>query len=148
MISICCIILVLVLGVLVAFFALSARTNYEDADTSQYEEIPESAPAWDVALDEKVTNILLIGADRNSDGSNGRSDTMMLMSIDARNKKIRLVSFLRDIYLDSIPTVGGERLNAAFAYGGPALTMQTIENYFRINVCLLYTSFPYLAQTG
>ena len=78
-------------------------------------------------------NILLIGADRNKDGSNGRSDIMMLASIDQKNKSLRLVSFMRDLYLD-IPSVGYERLNATFAYGGAALTMQTIENYFRVNI--------------
>ncbi len=110
-----------------------SQIHREEVDTEQYEEQPSEAPAWTVATSDGVTNILLIGADRNKDGSNGRSDTMMLVSIDQKNKKLRLVSFMRDLYLD-IPTVGYERLNAAYAYGGAALTMQTIENYFRVNV--------------
>ena len=116
-----------------AFLLLTSRMHYEPADTEQYTVLPDDAPAWDVISDKKIVNVLLIGADKNKDGTNGRSDTMMLMSIDTKNKKIRLVSFMRDIYVD-IPTVGWERLNAAFAYGGGALTMQTIENYFRIDI--------------
>lgn len=116
-----------------AFFLLTSRMNYEAADTEQYEELPEDAPAWDVISNQKIVNVLLVGADKNKDGTNGRSDTMMLMSIDTQQKKIRLVSFLRDTFVN-IPTVGWERLNAAFAYGGGALTMQTIENYFRVNI--------------
>ena len=131
--SLFCLILIVALVGGGAFLLLTSRMNFEDTDTAPYEEIPEDAPAWDVASDEKVINILLIGADRNKDGSNGRSDTMMLLSIDTQQKKLRLVSFLRDIYVN-IPSVGWERLNAAFAYGGGALTMQTIENYFRVNI--------------
>lgn len=57
----------------------------------------------------------------------------MLISIDNNAKTLRLVSFLRDTYLE-IPTVGKTKLNAAFAHAGPALTMQTLENNFRINI--------------
>lgn len=110
-----------------------SRINREEVDTQQYEEQPSDAPAWTVANEDGIMNILLIGADRNKDGSNGRSDIMMLASIDQKNKSLRLVSFMRDLYLD-IPSVGYERLNATFAYGGAALTMQTIENYFRVNI--------------
>ncbi len=110
-----------------------SRINREEVDTEQYERQPSDAPAWTVANEDGIMNILLIGADRNKDGSNGRSDIMMLASVDQKNKTLRLVSFMRDLYLD-IPTVGYERLNATFAYGGAALTMQTIENYFRVNI--------------
>lgn len=110
-----------------------SRINREEVDTEQYEQQPSDAPAWTVANEDGIMNILLIGADRNKDGSNGRSDIMMLASVDQKNKTLRLVSFMRDLYLD-IPTVGYERLNATFAYGGAALTMQTIENYFRVNI--------------
>ncbi len=114
-------------------FWMLSRLNRQEVDTKQYEAQPSDAPAWSVANADGVMNIMIIGADRNKDGSNGRSDIMMLASIDQKNKKLRLVSFMRDLYLD-IPTVGYERLNATFAYGGAALTMQTIENYFRVNI--------------
>lgn len=110
-----------------------SRINQETVDREQYENTPSDAPAWSVATEDGIRNILLIGADRNKDGSNGRSDIMMLVSVDEPNKKLRLVSFMRDLYLD-IPTAGYERLNAAYAYGGAALTMQTIENYFRVRI--------------
>lgn len=110
-----------------------SRINQETVDREQYENTPSDAPAWSVATEDGIRNILLIGADRNKDGSNGRSDIMMLVSVDEPNKKLRLVSFMRDLYLD-IPEFGYERLNAAYAYGGAALTMQTIENYFRVRI--------------
>ena len=127
-------ILVVALGVIAYAFIMTSRLDRSDnGDTAAYVEQPSAAPTWGVVSDKNVTNILLIGIDKNDDGSDGRSDTNMLISIDNSNKKIRLVSFLRDTYLE-IPTLGKAKLNAAFAHGGPALTMQTLENNYRINI--------------
>lgn len=128
-----CVVLVLVLGVVAYAGVMMNRLNRPGVDTSQYVEQPAAAPAWDVISKDGVTNILLIGADNGDDGNSHRSDTTMLVSIDNETKQIRLVSFLRDLYLE-IPTVGKTKLNAAYANGGPALTMQTIENNFRVNI--------------
>ncbi len=125
--------LVLVLGVAAYAGVMMNRLNRPSVDTSQYVEQPAAAPTWDVISKDGVTNILLIGADNGDDGNSHRSDTTMLVSIDNETKQIRLVSFLRDLYLE-IPTVGKTKLNAAYAHGGPALTMQTIENNFRVNI--------------
>lgn len=128
-----CVLLVMVLGAAAYAGVMMSRLSRPEIDTSQYEEQPEAAPSWDVISKNGVTNILLIGADNGDDGNSHRSDTTMLVSIDNETKKIRLVSFLRDLYLE-IPTVGKTKLNAAYAHGGPALTMQTIENNFRVNI--------------
>ncbi len=112
--------------------AALSKIQREDADTAPYVQTPSDAPNWDVISSEDVMNILLIGTDRPSEGTQ-RSDSMMLVSLDNKSKKIRLVSFLRDMYLE-IPTIGKDKLNASFASGGASLTMQTIENNFRINI--------------
>jgi cell envelope-related function transcriptional attenuator common domain len=116
-----------------ALFMFSRLDRSDAGNTASYVAQPSAAPAWSVKSDSDITNILLIGIDKNEDGSDGRSDTNMLISIDNKTKAIRLVSFLRDTYLE-IPTVGKSKLNAAFAHGGPALTMQTLENNYRINI--------------
>ncbi len=127
-------ILVVAIGIVAYALIMTSRLDRSDqGDTASYVEQPSAAPAWGVISDRNVTNILLIGIDKNDDGSDGRSDTNMLISIDNNSKTIRLVSFLRDTYLE-IPTVGKTKLNAAFANGGPTLTMQTLENNFRINI--------------
>ncbi len=82
--------------------------------------------------DRKVRNILLIGTDsRGSD--RGRADTIMLLSFSSRNKTLTLTSLLRDSYA-SIPGHGTDKLNAAYAYGGPTLLMDTVCNNFGIAV--------------
>lgn len=124
-------------GSFLYFHVLSSRLNRSDDVTSaqlaNYVQLPSDAPAWNVKSDNSIMNILLLGVDENKDGSDGRSDSNMLLSIDSKSKTIRLVSFLRDSYLE-IPTVGKDKLNAAYASGGVALTMQTLENNYRVNI--------------
>lgn len=87
-----------------------------------------------------VTNILLLAVDSRGGGDAGRTDTMMLVSINEKTGKIVLCSFLRDLYAHyptepKNPISGGyDKLNHAHAYGGPALTMAVLKESFNIDV--------------
>lgn len=83
--------------------------------------------------EEGVTNILLIGNDSRAGGEDGRSDAMILVSISNRTKTIYLTSLLRDIYVE-IPGHEGNRLNAAYSFGGPELLLKTIKQNLDIEV--------------
>lgn len=82
-----------------------------------------------------ITNILLLGIETTDDADiyTGRSDAMMILTINKYNKTIKLTSLLRDMYV-SIPNHGYGKLNWAYAYGGFNLLSQTIENNFRIKL--------------
>ena len=88
----------------------------------------------------KVTNILLLATDSRQAGGGGRSDVMMLVSINEETGKIVLCSFLRDLYAHyptdpKNPINGGyDKLNHAHAYGGPNLTMAVLKETFNIDV--------------
>ena len=82
--------------------------------------------------DPMVLNVMLFGADKN-DGSSQRSDTIIMMSIDNRHKKLKITSFMRDLWV-YIPEYGYSKLNHSYAYGGPKLTIATIEQNFGINI--------------
>ena len=84
--------------------------------------------------EEGVTNILLIGNDSRENGEDGRSDAMILLSISKETKTIHLTSLLRDMYVEIPGYENGNRLNAAYAYGGPELLMETLEKNFDIEV--------------
>ena len=89
-------------------------------------------------------SVLLIGVDTS--GEAGRSDVMMLASVDPEAGDIRLVSFLRDLYV-SIPGHGKDRLNAAYFYGGEALLKRTLEENFGVSVDHTLTAhFPTLVS--
>ncbi len=127
------ILLGLFIALIIAVMIFFSGLNIVSVDTSQYEETPADVAGYEIMDSPDVTNVLIIGADRNSDGSEGRSDTMMVASINSKTHELKLVSFLRDLYV-SVPGYGYDRLNAAYSYGGPAMLMQTIENNFRINI--------------
>lgn len=77
-------------------------------------------------------NILLIGRDEVHEQSHGRSDSILMGSIDKNHGKLKLVSFMRDMYLP-IPGHRSNRLNAAFAFGGAPLLMRTISENFNVS---------------
>ena len=80
-----------------------------------------------------MTHILLVGIDARPGQKTGRSDTMMLLTIDAENGKLKLTSFMRDLYVE-IPGRKNNRLNAAYVFGGPELLIKTLKKNFGVNV--------------
>ncbi len=81
-----------------------------------------------------VKNVLVIGTDtRDPEQERGRSDSMILVSMNSRTKEIYMTSFMRDAYVD-IPGNGGGKLNAAYSYGGPELLMDTLESNYDVHI--------------
>ncbi len=86
---------------------------------------------------EDVINVLLIGTDVRGGNyeDRGNTDSMILLSINTRDKNIKLTSFMRDMYV-TIPGRGKNRINAAYAYGGPQLLFDTLKVNFDVDVDL------------
>lgn len=87
----------------------------------------------------EAMNVLILGSDSRGDSldlaeggtpSNQRSDTMMWMHIPADRKNIFLMSVMRDTWVD-IPGHGQAKINAAMAFGGVPLVVQTLEGMFK-----------------
>lgn len=78
-------------------------------------------------------NILLIGLDTFSQEAAGRSDVMLLARVKPGSREIKLVSFLRDLYLP-VPGCGQTRLNAAYYFGGEKLLKTALQNNFGLKV--------------
>ena len=85
-------------------------------------------------------NVLLLGTDDLRDGAQ-RSDAMLIASIG--HGKFRLTSLMRDTVAD-IPGYGQNKLNAAFAFGGPELAMRTVNQNFALNI-MHYAQVDYVA---
>ena len=83
--------------------------------------------------DPMVLNIMLFGSDTRNSTDSGRSDTMILLSLDNRHKKIKMTSFLRDLWI-TVPGYGQDKLTHAYSYGGPSLSIKTIESNFGIKI--------------
>lgn len=77
-------------------------------------------------------NLVIFGIDQQ-DSDIGRSDVIMIVSIDNKNQKIKLSSILRDTYVN-IPGRGMDKLNHAYAFGGPQLSISTINSNFDLDI--------------
>ncbi len=87
-------------------------------------------------IDGEITNILVFGVDARSEGeTSSRSDAMMVLSLDRRNDMIKITSLMRDLEVD-IPGREGQqtKLNAAYAYGGVGLMINTINRNFNLDI--------------
>ena len=82
---------------------------------------------------ENMINIMLIGQDRRPGEGRQRSDVMILCSINKKTKELTMTSFMRDLYV-SVPGYGGDKMNAAYAYGGMKLLEKTLQENFGIKV--------------
>ena len=82
---------------------------------------------------EGITNILLVGTDGEYVEKGNRSDGMMVVTIDSKNKDIRISSIARDTYVD-IPGYSTEKLTHAYAYEGIDLLKEVFKVNFNLNI--------------
>ena len=87
----------------------------------------------DYKSEKGITNILLVGTDARPGEKSSRSDSMMILTVDTKNKALKLTSLARDTYAD-IPGHGKQKLTHAYAYGGINLLTQTIEKTFELDI--------------
>ena len=92
-----------------------------------------------------IINIALLGIDE-TEGTSGRSDCIMILTIDNLHKELKLSSIIRDSYV-SIPNINSkDKINHAHAFGGPKLTLETLNENFKLNinkfVTVNFTSLP------
>jgi LCP family protein required for cell wall assembly len=92
-----------------------------------------SAPAvgefGSVQADGKI-HVLVIGVD-NANG--GRSDALLVASLDPKTKEVSLLSIPRDARV-RIPGRGYDKINHAYAYGGISLTLQTVREFLNVPI--------------
>ena len=80
-------------------------------------------------------NFLLIGTDSRKDEDNaGRSDTMIVCSVNAAQARVKLPSLARDMWVTFPGDYGSGKLNAAIRYGGPQLLLDTIRETFGLPI--------------
>lgn len=81
-------------------------------------------------------SILLLGIDTGDLGRTevGRSDTMMVATVNPENKKTTIVSIARDTYVDIVGRGTQDKINHAYAFGGAGMSMDTVEKYLDIPI--------------
>lgn len=127
--------------ILIAGYASLARINHVEIDKTdealgisaeteiEKQDIEELTPK----KRDDIVNIVLFGLDRTEPNENSRSDSMIVLTLDFKNKKIKLSSLMRDMYV-FIEGYGQTKLNHAYAYGGASLAIKTINQNFGTNI--------------
>lgn len=88
----------------------------------------------EIVFHDGVYNLLIIGTDsRDIRYDRGRSDSIIILSINENLKTITVTSVMRDTYLH-IPGLGNNRINAAYSYGGASMLVDTIAENLSINI--------------
>ena len=80
-----------------------------------------------------MRHLMLIGIDARPGETTGRSDTMIIVTLDPDGNVIKLTSIMRDLYVE-IPGRKNNRINATYVFGGPELLMETIELNFGVHI--------------
>ncbi|MDR7544490.1 MAG: LCP family protein [Armatimonadota bacterium] len=93
--------------------------------------------AWPFRLVDRV-NVLVIGVDVTLDGRRrvlnvSRADSLILVSVDPKRRRIAALAIPRDTRA-FIPGIGETKINASYAYGGPRLTIRTVEHLLAVKV--------------
>ena len=78
-------------------------------------------------------NIALFGTDSRNSQVEGNADVIIILSINPSTQKIKMSSILRDTYVD-IEGIGMDKINAAYAQGGPLLAIKTINQNFALDI--------------
>lgn len=90
---------------------------------------------------ENISNIAIFGID-STDGEIGRSDCIMILTIDEQHSKLKLSSIIRDSYVEIPGREGKDKINHAYAFGsvdgtpngGPTLAIKTLNKNFNLNI--------------
>lgn len=131
-----------ILTLLILLIAYSGISFYigEKVGESEDNEAPQAENFNGFSDANGGNNILLIGSDSRGE-KNARADTIMVLQLDGPAKKPKLVSFMRDTYVN-IPGAGDNKINASYAYGDADLVRQTLSENFGID-CKYYMTLDF-----
>ncbi|MEY9853263.1 LCP family protein required for cell wall assembly [Leifsonia sp. EB41] len=127
-----------------ALYAGSVASTFDSHVTRLPHALPTAVPTPTASTPPATPgamNILLLGSDSRGAPtavgptaiSDQRSDTMMLVHIDADRRDIYVMSIMRDLWVP-IPGNGTAKINAALAWGGTPLTVETVEQLLGVRI--------------
>lgn len=88
-------------------------------------------------IDDKIINVALFGLDtRGVNSFTGNSDSIMILSINTINKKVKIMSIMRDtlVPIERNGKITYSKINAAYGWGGPELAVKTLNQCFKLDI--------------
>ena len=126
----------------VVFLLIAALAGYIISIFKDYDYHPLDTSDLGISQDENlvsddgssdIVNIALFGVDQRNNQEQVRSDSVMILSVDKKHNKIKIISLMRDTYVE-IEGYGKTKLTHAYYYGGPQLAVKTINQNFGTNI--------------
>lgn len=78
-------------------------------------------------------SLLLLGVDEREDDV-GRSDTMIVLTVNPTTNSIKMVSIPRDTYTEMVGMDKVDKINHAYAFGGIDMSLHSVENLLKIPI--------------
>ncbi|MCR2822929.1 polyisoprenyl-teichoic acid--peptidoglycan teichoic acid transferase TagU [Lederbergia panacisoli] len=129
------ILLVLVAGI--AAYGYSIYHNLSKAANAVHSPIdrtPEVKRPSDLELGKREPfSVLMLGVDERK-GDKGRSDTMIVLTVNPKNKSMEMLSIPRDTRVEIVGNGTVEKINHAYARGGVEMSMNTVEKFLDIPI--------------
>lgn len=121
----------------VGIFAFSVYKSLENAASSMHSPLERSNSdkrASEVDFKQKdPLSFLILGVDERP-GDRGRSDSMIVLTVNPNQKSMQMVSIPRDTRTEIIGKGFEDKINHAYAFGGPEMSMATVENFLDIPI--------------
>lgn len=136
-------IVLIIIGIIIGVFLISIggvyiygrhiynkveKVEVDKDDIGITEEVEEKLSPYS----NSIINIALFGID-SADATTGRSDSIIIATIDTTHKKLKLTSIMRDSYVN-ISGIGNDKINHAYAFGGAQLAIKTLNENFDLNI--------------
>ena len=105
-------------------------------DYQEIEKEPE-ALGFEEVISEKIINIALFGVDtRNLNSFKGLSDSIIILSVNEKTKKVKLISVMRDSFvpISHNGATSYSKINSAYSRGGPTLAVKTLNTIFGLDI--------------
>ena len=126
-----CMVLILTIVSVFAYVSIAFEYNYEpitkEPDALGFEEV----------IEEEIINVALFGVDtRNFNSFKGNSDSIMILSVNTKTKKVKIISVMRDtlVPIERNGKITYTKINAAYSYGGPELAIKTLNQNFGLDI--------------
>jgi polyisoprenyl-teichoic acid--peptidoglycan teichoic acid transferase len=108
-------------------FNKAVATMHEPLDGKQSKGKPE-------ALKKKEPfSVLMLGVDER-EGDKGRSDTMIVLTVNPNNQSIKMLSIPRDTRTDIVGKGKEDKINHAYAFGGVSMAVDTVEKFLDLPI--------------
>jgi LCP family protein required for cell wall assembly len=120
-----------VLVIAVAGYAYYLYSSVKDTANQMHQPVKLDTPHKKPNISQNNSqpiSILLMGVDERS-GDKGRSDTLIAMTLNPQKKTMQMISIPRDTRTEIIGHGTTDKINHAYAFGGPKMSIETVENF-------------------